>query len=374
MDSISAKISVIVPAHNEEDRIEATLRDLRSALPEAKIVVVVNDSFDRTLGIVGALAATDSHLILIDVPARVGKGGAVRIGFGLADRPYVAFVDADGATSGHEVARLASLLDHCDCVVASRWMGGSQIAARQSAFRRILGRGFNTCVRVLFGLRLWDTQCGAKLFRHETLLEILDDVETADFAFDVDLLYAAHRRGHRIREVPTVWRERAGSKVDVRSAVPRMFLSLLRLRLRHSVLRIVLPLFDRYLRLAPIRSRRSLRYLVFAPSDGRSAAATPLEREMRRVFDEIASSACDITWFAVDAQGPRIPGPRWVRAMFAYLRSFRDRFDCVVEVLPGRESFLTPPVRCRCSTARHSSCRQARRRLGANSRTRCCWR
>jgi len=335
-------LSVIVPAHNEQSRIEATLRDVRDALPGSEIIVVVNDSSDRTLSIVQELAIADGGLALIDVPARVGKGGAVRIGFGLATRPYVAFIDADGSTSGAELRRLLDLLADCDCVVASRWLPKSQIDVRQSAARRVLGRGFNAFVRLLFGMRFWDTQCGAKLFRRVELLEVLDEVETADFAFDVDLLYAIHRRGHRIREVPTVWRDRAGSTVDVRSAVPRMFLSLVRLRLRHSLLRIALPLFDRYFRLQPIRSRRSLRYLVLAPTDGRAPASSAIEASVRRTLDAIESPAREITWFAVDARQWPIPAAGWLRAMVAYLRFFRDRFDCVIEVLPGEATFLTP--------------------------------
>jgi glycosyltransferase involved in cell wall biosynthesis len=335
-------LGIIVPAHNEEQRIEATLHDLRDALPGAEIIVVVNDSTDRTLEIVRGIAAADPRLSLIDVPARVGKGGAVRIGFGLATKPYVAFVDADGATSGSELRRLLSMLEGCDCVVASRWLPGSQIDVPQSTLRRLLGRGFNTIVRALFGMRLWDTQCGAKLFRRAVLLEILDEIETADFAFDVDLLYAMHRRGHTIHEAPTVWRERDGSSVDLRAAVPRMFLSLMRLRLRHSFLRFAVPLFDRSFKLEPIRSRRSLRYLVLAPSDGRSANSSGIERSVRLLLDAIASPAREITWFSVDSGRWIVPTPRWVRAMVAYLRIFRDRFDCVIEVLPGGNPFLTP--------------------------------
>jgi hypothetical protein len=251
-------------------------------------------------------------------------------------------VDADGATSGAEIARLLTFLSDAECVVASRWLTGAKIEVRQSAIRRILGRGFNACVRVLFGMHLTDTQCGAKLFRRSILERILDEVETADFAFDVDLLYAVHRRGLTICEVPTVWCERAGSSVNVGVAVPRMFLSLIRLRLRHSFLRIVLPLFDRSFRLSPIRSRRALRYLVISPSDGQSTLSSSLERDVRSLCRSIESASCEIVWFAVEGTRWLLPAPRWLRAMSAYLRTFRDHFDCVIEVLPDGKPFWTP--------------------------------
>jgi glycosyltransferase involved in cell wall biosynthesis len=336
------RLSVIIPAHNEERRIEATLLDLRRALPGAELIVVVNNSTDRTAAIVQAITAMDPDTRILDIPARVGKGGAVRIGFGLATKPYVAFVDADGATSGEEIGRLLSHLEQCDCVVASRWLNGARIEAPQSALRRILGRGFNACVRLLFGMNISDTQCGAKLFHREVLVQILDEIETADFAFDVDLLFAVHRRKLSIREVPTVWRERAGSRVDVRAAVPRMFLSLVRLRLRHSLLRFSLPIFDRYFRLSPIRSRRALRYLVLAPGDGRSERSSELERNVRMLFDEIASPAREIVWFPVDSVSWFGRPLRWVAAMLTYLKRFRDEFDCVIEVVPENANFLTP--------------------------------
>lgn len=336
------RLSVIIPAHNEERRIEATLRDLRDALPGAELIVVVNNSTDRTAAIVQELAAADPDTRILDIPARVGKGGAVRIGFGLATKPYVAFVDADGATSGAEIGRLLSHLDRSECVVASRWLRGAQIEVRQSALRRLLGRGFNACVRLLFGMNISDTQCGAKLFHRSVLVQILDEIETADFAFDVDLLFAVHRRKLTIHEVPTVWRERAGSRVDVRAAVPRMFLSLVRLRLRHSLLSFLLPLFDRYFRLSPIRSRRALRYLVLAATDGRSERSSELERNVRALLDEIESPAREIVWFSLDSLNWVVRSPQWIPAMVAYLRWFRDGFDCVVEVVPGDSAFLTP--------------------------------
>jgi len=337
-----SELSLIIPAHNEERRIDATLGEIRAALPGCEIIVVVNNSSDRTADVVRATASTDGNLRLIDVPAQIGKGGAVRIGFGLATKPHVAFVDADGATSGAEIRRLLSFLENSDCVAASRWLAGARIDVGQSALRRFLSRGFNAWVKLLFGLRLSDTQCGAKLFHRSVLLEILDEIETADFAFDVDLLYAVHRRRLRIREVPTVWREQHGSSVNIRAAVPRMFLSLVRLRLRHSVLRGFLPLFDRYFRLSHMRSRRALRYLVLAPRDGRTADSFPIERNVRALFDEIESPAREVVWFALDNLRKPLLTPSWLAAMVAYLRWFRDDFDCVLEVLPGKTAFLTP--------------------------------
>ena len=78
-------------------------------------------------------------------------------------------------------------------------------------------------------LHFTDTQCGAKFVRRAALEGILDDLETAGFAFDVDLLFLM-RHGRTIVEAPIVWRDCSGSKVNVWIAVPRMLTAMLRLR------------------------------------------------------------------------------------------------------------------------------------------------
>ena len=221
-------LSIVIPAHDEERRIEPMLRRLRAEFPDDEIIVVANACTDSTADIVGSMAAGDPGLRLIDLAARLGKGGAVRLGFQEAKGDIVAFVDADGATPPNELRRLIAQVGDADCVIASRWAAGATVLVRQTPLRRFLGRGFNLIVRLLFGLRFTDTQCGAKIFKRAAIEQIIEDVETADFAFDVDLLFELQRRGRVIREVPTVWRDRAGSKVNVIATAPKMLASIIR--------------------------------------------------------------------------------------------------------------------------------------------------
>jgi hypothetical protein len=122
--------------------------------------------------------------------------------------------------------------------------------------RRLASRLFNTIVRLLFGLRLTDTQCGAKVFRYDVLQPILENLGVTSWAFDVDMLFQAKRAGASIREMPTVWHDKAGSKIKmVRSSVG-MAAALVRLRMYYSPFRFMIPYVSRIIEAVfPYRKR-----------------------------------------------------------------------------------------------------------------------
>jgi glycosyltransferase involved in cell wall biosynthesis len=236
--------SVVIPAFNEEPRIGLTLRRFASRFPDSEIIVVLNGCTDRSSEIARAAAADHPCIRIVDIGERAGKGGALARGLALAQGDVIAFTDADGATDPDEMARLCGLVGSADAVVGSRWLPGADVVVPQPLVRRAASRIFNLLVRALFGLRFTDTQCGAKAFRAATLQPILPEVETANYAFDVDLLLALERSGASIVEVPTRWRDVDGSKVKLVEGAIKMLFALLRLRLRHSRFSGALPAFD----------------------------------------------------------------------------------------------------------------------------------
>lgn len=233
-------LRIVVPAHNEASRIEATLRDYCSTFAgRATIVVVANGCDDDTAGVVRRLRSSFSNLECLEIHARIGKGGAVRAGFSTAVEEFLAFVDADGSTSAAEFDRLFAILaaSDADALIGSRWLKGSRVEPRQSLVRRVASRSFNGVVRVTLGLHFSDTQCGAKIFRRSALQPIWSALEIADFSFDIEVLALLQRAGRRIIEVPTVWRDRAeGTKVRLVGTSWKMLRSVIRLRLRSSAL------------------------------------------------------------------------------------------------------------------------------------------
>ncbi|MFC1453112.1 glycosyltransferase [Verrucomicrobiota bacterium] len=245
------KLSVIVPAHNEEARVG---RMLDAYLPhfsarygnEVEFIVVVNGSTDRTDEVVREYAVRYPCMQCVVEPKRIGKGGALLLGFQRASGDLVGFVDADGATPPAAFDDLVGELGDAGAVIASRWRRGADVSPRQPWSRRMASRVFNTLVRLGFGLRLTDTQCGAKLMRREVLAKILPNLGITRWAFDVDLLFQLKRQGCAIREIPTTWHDVAGSKLEIGRASVEMLAALVRLRLLYSPFRWVVTLYDKF--------------------------------------------------------------------------------------------------------------------------------
>ena len=161
----------------------------------------------------------------------------------------VGFVDADGSTPPEAFNELIENIGSSGSIIASRWMKGSMVEPRQPLSRRIASRIFNTMVRWMFGFRVHDTQCGAKLFRREVLEEILPRLGITRWAFDVDMLFHVRRAGFDIVEIPTVWRDAEGSKIKVAKASTEMVFALIRLRLVYSPFQWVVGIYNRMLKM-----------------------------------------------------------------------------------------------------------------------------
>jgi glycosyltransferase involved in cell wall biosynthesis len=251
---VKAVYSVVIPAYNEEGRIERTLRAYAAAFSDSEIIVVANGCTDRTADRARALALRNPNIRLVEFADPLGKGGALIAGLASAHADVVAFTDADGATDPDELRRLCGLVGPHDAVVASRWLPGADVMVPQPLPRRAASRVFNRLVRMLFGLGVSDTQCGAKAFRAEALAPVLLEVETADYAFDVDVLVALARRRCSILEVPIRWRDVDGSKVQLAQGAIKMLFAVLRLRLRHSRYHMAVPAFDAVFRTRGLRA------------------------------------------------------------------------------------------------------------------------
>jgi glycosyltransferase involved in cell wall biosynthesis len=224
------KYSIIIPAYNEENRISRLLVPLTDVQAE---FIFVCDGNDKTPEVIDNFKKEHPLMTircLTGYPQRLGKGGGVYEGFRAATSPVVGFMDADNSTTYHEMMRLLTLLDGHDGIIGSRYMPGSFIETRQPLARRFQSRVFNHIIRILFGLRYYDTQCGAKFFRRETLLRILPGLRAKGFEFDVELLWHMKRNGYDIVEVPVIWNDTGDSRLQTSDAFS-MFVTLLRLRL-----------------------------------------------------------------------------------------------------------------------------------------------
>ena len=237
---------VLIPAYNEEQRIEPVLREFavyfrQHHAGKFRLIVVLNGCRDNTLGVVERVAREFPEVSADNFPEPIGKGGALIEGLRLAPTAdLIGYVDADGATPPQAFHELAKLCDgrRADCVVGSRWLPGAVLHQSQTWVRRFTSRCFHLVVESLFWMHIKDTQCPAKVMRREAAEKIHDSLRIADLAFDVNLLYSLKRAGFKVLEVPTEWTDKIGSKVT--SSLFRvsltMFLSVVRLRLVHSPL------------------------------------------------------------------------------------------------------------------------------------------
>ncbi len=240
------KISIIIPAHNEQDRIGKTLRtyyQFFKALKELElldfeILVVLNGCSDNTADVVEEIIAVSSNEIhMIDLP-EAGKGLAIIAGFQDAltrTNDYIGFADADMATEPPYFYELYEQMHGHDGVIASRYMPASQIDPPRPWIKE-WGRKliFNRLVGILFGLCYADTQCGAKLFRRSVIKKIVEHMQEDQWAFDIELLYLAKKHGFDVIEIPTVWTDKAGSKLHTFSSGLKMLSSLFKLRKQHN--------------------------------------------------------------------------------------------------------------------------------------------
>src|SRR5919108_4903236 len=224
-----------MPAHNEEDRIDRTLRAYRDACPDGvRLLVALDSCTDRTPEIVRGHAREDDRVRAFEYP-KLGKGGVIAETFSRSDADLVGFVDADGATPPREMMRLAEAARHTDGAIASRRHPAALLPARRPLAREITSAGFAGSVRVLMGLPYRDTQCGAKVLRRDVVRDVLPRLASRDLLFDVDLLAAARDGGWRIVEVPTVWIDQEGARVSTVGDSRRMGASLLRLWMRRRM-------------------------------------------------------------------------------------------------------------------------------------------
>lgn len=246
------KLSIIIPAYNEQDRLETSLRQYAAYFEargpgETEILVVVNGSTDRTEEVARAFAAQHPIVRVLVEPRKVGKGGAILIGFRAATGAAVGFTDADASTPPEAFMDLVEHLGQAGAIIATRWHPDANVWPRQTLRRRFASRIFNGVVEVLFGLGIRDTQCGAKILRREALQRVLPEIGVTQWAFDVDLLFQLHRAGYRIVEWPTTWHDVGGSRLRLGRASLEMFVALVRLRLLYSPLRGLVALYDRTL-------------------------------------------------------------------------------------------------------------------------------
>jgi dolichyl-phosphate beta-glucosyltransferase len=237
-------IRLVVPAFRESKRIGPFLGELLAALEAEPLgwqVIVVDDGsgeaeVKRLREILAPLSRIHPSLRTLELPRNRGKGGAVKAGWNESRNcEYLAFADADGSVSAPEIVRLGRLAwerrsDRLTLFGSRIKMLGRSV--ERKAFRHYGGRVFATLVSVASGAGVYDSQCGAKFLPAAVYERVRPVLEEDRFAFDVELMMAVLRAGHRIEEVPIDWHHAAGGTLSVVREGIRMALAVFAIRRR----------------------------------------------------------------------------------------------------------------------------------------------
>jgi dolichyl-phosphate beta-glucosyltransferase len=210
-------LSVVIPAFNEEARLPATLTAIQDYLHcrgrRFEIVLVDDGSRDGTLEFMERAAAECPTISVQALSENRGKGRATATGVAAARGTWILVSDADLSTPIAELAKLeAALCAGADIAIASRAKRES-LEIEQPILRMMMGKTFNLVVQALLLPGLWDTQCGFKLFPGPAARELFACLQSDGFAFDVEILYRARRRGLKVVEVPVQWVHSSPSRV-----------------------------------------------------------------------------------------------------------------------------------------------------------------
>lgn len=242
------KISIIIPAYNEEKRIGKTLDFICDYLKKQsynwEILVVDDGSVDRTKEVVLGKKKTYSFIHYLSYGENRGKGYAIKFGVQKAKGDYILFADADNATPFSEIEKLLPYKDDYDMVVGSRYLKEptpvqqkyfqalfksfkelliflltgkvpeTTIKKKQTWFRQLMSRGGNFLFVLVLGLAYADTRCGFKLFKSNVAKYLFPKITIERWGFDTEILAIARKKKYKAIEVPVEWYDIEGGEIS----------------------------------------------------------------------------------------------------------------------------------------------------------------
>jgi dolichyl-phosphate beta-glucosyltransferase len=235
-------LSLVIPCFNERRRILSTLQRLREYLigcqcQNVEVVVVDDGSTDGTADLLRSFQRSSEpgegwdKLTLLFNETNRGKGYSVRRGVLAARGRYIFFTDADLPYDLEALEWfLGALKDEgYDLAIGARDVPGSRFSVRRSAVRRLASDIFTWIVRNYAVKGIPDTQCGFKGFQRRVALDLFQRGRIDRYAFDVELVFLARRRGYRIGRLPVVLVHNDDSKIRVMRDSAQMLLDLFRI-------------------------------------------------------------------------------------------------------------------------------------------------
>jgi dolichyl-phosphate beta-glucosyltransferase len=227
------ELSIVIPTYNESKRIVCTIAAIAAHIAPRynnwELIIADDGSTDDTLNKIERLQL--ANLRILRTPHNAGKGAAVQRGIRAANANTVLFTDADLSTPINAIGDLIdSITLGADIAIGSRSLAHHK--AHRSLTRKTLSHGLRIYQQLLIPTGVKDTQCGFKIFRRDAALEIFEHCQVDGFAFDIEMLYTAHRLNMTIDERPVEWIDAPGSKVRPIKDAIKFAHEMLNIRLR----------------------------------------------------------------------------------------------------------------------------------------------
>jgi glycosyltransferase AglD len=209
-------LSVILPVYNERNRLEANVDLLVAYLSKNfssfEIIIVEDDSPDGSYDTALRIADRYKNIVLLHNDYRIGRGASVALAMKKARGDYVVYMDADLATDIRYTKTLVDgLVSGASITTGSRLMKSSR--AKRPASRNIASIAYNSLVRLIFGSKLYDHQCGFKGFNKKDVLGMIDLVQDGHWFWDTELLILCQNAGLKVYEFPVDWVHNGGNSL-----------------------------------------------------------------------------------------------------------------------------------------------------------------
>jgi dolichyl-phosphate beta-glucosyltransferase len=235
-------LTIVVPVFNEERRLPSLLERLATEadttaanadLALREVILVDDGSTDETPRLLAGFGGMPGRVQVLRFDRNRGKGAAVRAGMLASTSSVALMTDVDLSTPLDELIPLAgAIAAGADIAIASRAHPESQIVVHQPILRELMGKTFNLAVRLLTRVPWKDTQCGFKLFRSDTALQLFELQRVEGFAFDLELLVTAQRLGLEVVELPVRWIDDPDTRVGIVGSSAAMALDAIRIAFR----------------------------------------------------------------------------------------------------------------------------------------------
>jgi len=214
-------LSIVIPAYNEEKKIEKDIREAFNYFKKCKIdgeVIVSTDGVtDNTNKIVKKLQKEFPTLLLIAKNNKIGKGMAIKKGVAKSNGKYIMFADAGYCVPfSFILAGINEIEQGNDCAIASRAFQNSKIKIKQPLYRQIGSKVFGLVVRNILGIprNIRDTQCGFKIYKNKIAKDLFSHLQTKSMMFDIEIILRAKKNKYKIISFPVSWKNDPDTKFD----------------------------------------------------------------------------------------------------------------------------------------------------------------